>query len=570
MANHQRVIGRYDVQELIGRGGFGSVYRATDPAHGRDVAIKVLQGTLGETERRRFDRERQAMGRLGSHSNIIPVHDSGYTEDGEAYLAMELATGGSLQDRLDASGRMPWSAAATTMVAIASAVDAAHRAGVLHRDIKPDNILIDEYGTPKLTDFGIASMANNSTATTSTSATIAHAAPEVLDGARSGEAADIYALGSTLHTLIAGTAPFYREGDHMIAAMIGRIATQPPPDLRPLGVPDAVATVIERSLAKTPAQRQASAAQLADELRAAVAGGTGAASNPSSGPTVAATAPPARSMPTAVSPPTMPGQAHPTVVQAVPQQPVERRSPVALWAVIGVLAAAIIGLVAVLLASGGSDDGSSGADSAAEAESSTTAAPTSPPSSEASTTTGPTTSTAPSTAPPTTALPTTAPPTTAPLVERDLGLGATASASSEAPAGNDACGARTTFGPANLLDGRVETAWRTGGSGVGATIEVTLDDTHLITSVGLIPGYAKVDRCDGADRFVENRRIEVVRWTVGDQVIEQRLDPDDPAMQTVRLDEPAAASSVRVVIEATTASGGRDFAAISELEILGG
>jgi len=247
------------------------VYRATDATHGREVAIKVLPGTLGEAERRRFDRERQTMGRLGAHPYIIPVYDSGYTDDGEGYIVMEFASGGSLRDRLK-SGPLPWDEAARVMAAVAEASQAAHDNGVLHRDIKPDNILIDQFGNPKLSDFGIAAVASNATATTSTTATLAHAAPELLQGRPSTEAVDIYAVGSTFHALLTGLPPFFRPEDDGVAPMITRALTEPPPDLRRYNVPDPVARVIEQALAKEPAARQATASQLSSDLRNAAAG----------------------------------------------------------------------------------------------------------------------------------------------------------------------------------------------------------------------------------------------------------------------------------------------------------
>lgn len=269
MSGQSRTIGRFDDATLIGRGGFGAVYEADDAEHGRKVAIKVLPGTMGDTERRRFDRERQTMGRLGSHPNIIPVHESGYTDDGEGYIVMELAPGGSLRARLDEEGPLGWEEAIGIAIAMAGAAQAAHDQGVLHRDIKPDNILIDGYGNPRLTDFGIAAVASNATATTSTTATLAHAAPELLEGQTSTVAVDIYAIGSTFYNLVMGHPPFMTDETVGVTAMIGRALTQPPPDLRPLGVPDAVAAVIERSMAKEAGDRQRSAAELADALRAA-------------------------------------------------------------------------------------------------------------------------------------------------------------------------------------------------------------------------------------------------------------------------------------------------------------
>lgn len=272
MAGRTRDIAGYRDAELIGQGGFASVYKAADAAHGREVAIKVLEGALGDTERRRFDRERQTMGRLGSHPNIIPVFESGYTESGEGYIVMQLATGGSLGARLRSAGPLPWPEAVEIMAAVAGATQAAHDSGVLHRDIKPDNILIDQYGNPKLSDFGIAAVANNATATMSTTATLAHAAPELLQGQQIGPGVDIYALGSTLFNLITGLPPFIRPGDEGVTPMITRALTEPPPDLRPQGVPDPVARIIEQALAKDPAQRQPTAEAMAAQLKAAASG----------------------------------------------------------------------------------------------------------------------------------------------------------------------------------------------------------------------------------------------------------------------------------------------------------
>ncbi|MEZ5412177.1 MAG: serine/threonine-protein kinase [Acidimicrobiales bacterium] len=272
MAGRTRDIAGYRDAELIGQGGFAAVYKAADAAHGREVAIKVLEGALGETERRRFDRERQTMGRLGSHPNIMPVYESGYTESGEGYIVMQLATGGSLGARLRSGGPLPWTDAVEIMAAVAGATQAAHDSGVLHRDIKPDNILIDQYGNPKLSDFGIAAVANNATATMSTTATLAHAAPELLQGQQIGPGVDIYALGSTLFNLITGLPPFIRPGDEGVTPMITRALTEAPPDLRPQGVPDSVARIIEQSLAKDPAQRQPTAQAMAAQLKAAATG----------------------------------------------------------------------------------------------------------------------------------------------------------------------------------------------------------------------------------------------------------------------------------------------------------
>ena len=297
MVARVRDIAGYAGAELIGQGGFGAVYRADDEAHGRQVAIKVLPSSLGESELRRFDRERQTMGRLGSHANIVPVYESGYTEAGEPYIVMELASGGSLRERLAASGPVPWEEAVEILVAVSGAVQAAHDKGVLHRDIKPDNILIDAYGWPKLADFGIASVAASSTNTTTTRASLAHAAPEQLQGEPSTTAVDVYALGSTFHTLVTGSAPFVRETDDSPTPIITRTLMEPPPDLRPQGIPGAVAAVVERAMAKDPDDRQETARQFGAELKSAAKIGSLAAWPPPSMVDTAVAASPAATTP---------------------------------------------------------------------------------------------------------------------------------------------------------------------------------------------------------------------------------------------------------------------------------
>ena len=380
----RRDIGRFSGAELIGQGGFGSVYRASDPEHGRQVAIKVLRGVLGDTERRRFDRERQTMGRLGSHPNIIPVHESGYTEAGEGYLVMELAPGGSLGDRLDAGERMPWDQAAAIGAAIARAAQAAHDQGVLHRDIKPDNILIDAYGNPRLTDFGIASVATNATATTSTTATLAHAAPEVLDGQPPAPAIDIYAIGSMVFTLITGSSPYERDGEGGVTALIGRILTQPVPDLRAWGVPAPVADVVGRALAKQATDRPATAAELSDELTRAVAAaapvpdghrtmaapppneGPGAPSGPAPSTAPSPDADPGRTVSMATPPVAIPGQRSGPTAPPVPPI-VDGGRSAGRWLLIGAAAVlmVVVGAVAVVALGGDGDDVATGPDGSA-------------------------------------------------------------------------------------------------------------------------------------------------------------------------------------------------------------
>jgi serine/threonine-protein kinase PknK len=255
-------VGLEDFEEPveIGRGGFGVVYRAYQPEFDRFVAIKVLSGLRDERARRRFDRERRSIGKLSGHPNIVTVHASGFTGDGSPYLVMEYLSGGSLAERLQ-HGPVPWPEAFEIGTKLASALQAAHDAGVLHRDIKAENVLVSDRGEPKLADFGIAVL-QGGTETTS-GFTPVHAAPEVLAGQAASPAADVYSLGSMLYALVAGHAAFWRDSDESVYPLMARIANEAVPDLRPVGVPDPVCVLLEQAMAKDPAQRLGPAAELA-------------------------------------------------------------------------------------------------------------------------------------------------------------------------------------------------------------------------------------------------------------------------------------------------------------------
>jgi serine/threonine protein kinase len=244
----------YDGLVEIGRGGFAVVYRARQIRLQRQVAVKVLTGTAtGPVALERFERECAVVGALSGHPNVVAVHDAGTTSDGRPYLAMELVAGGTLAQRLEA-GPMPADEVLAIGAQLADALAAAHAADVLHRDVKPENVLLGEDGTPKLADFGIAMVADaHQTATGVVLGTVLHSAPEVLTGARATPASDVYSLASTLDALLRGRAAFAgAPGEGPIPVMY-RSVHEPAPDLRPLGVPDEVATLIEAGMAKDPA-----------------------------------------------------------------------------------------------------------------------------------------------------------------------------------------------------------------------------------------------------------------------------------------------------------------------------
>jgi len=251
---------------LVGRGGYGSVYRARQVRFHREVAVKVLAGELDEAAAVRFERECAAMGSLSGHPHIVTVFDSGIAA-GQPYIIMEYLPGGSLHDLL-VQGRVPWVDVLDYGVKLAGALESSHREGVLHRDVKPENILLSAWGEPHLGDFGIARVKGAyETAAGKVTATLVHAAPELLGGQSPGPASDLYALASTLYELLAGAPPFWLPDEDTIAPLLRRIALDAPPDLRARGVPAAVADVIELGLTKDPTDRPESVAAFGRRLQ---------------------------------------------------------------------------------------------------------------------------------------------------------------------------------------------------------------------------------------------------------------------------------------------------------------
>lgn len=255
----------FEIQAEIGHGGFGVVYRARQLAFNRLVAVKVLHpGLSDEKLRKQFANECRAVGALRSHRNILGVYSTGTTTDGRPYLAMQLLTGGTLSERMP----LPAVQVRELGIRLAGALELAHEAGVVHRDVKPSNVLFNEDGEPVLVDFGISSLVTDpSTTTSSVAVSIGYTAPEVLDGAKPAVAADVYALGATLFAASTGRTPFVSEGGFSsIGVVAARILTQPVEDLRPAGVPDWLCRIIESAMAKDPAQRYRTMA----EMRAAL------------------------------------------------------------------------------------------------------------------------------------------------------------------------------------------------------------------------------------------------------------------------------------------------------------
>jgi N-acetylneuraminic acid mutarotase len=230
----------------------------------------VLASDLDEAKRERFLREGYAMGQLSGHPNIVSVLQVGVTESNRPYIVMPYHSGDSLALQVRRDGPIRWAEALRIGVKLCGALDTAHAAGILHRDIKPGNVLVSDYGEPQLCDFGIARIVGAyKTRTGLFIGTIAYTAPEVLSGDPPTVAADVYSLGATLYALIAGTAAHERRPGEDLIEHYMRIASTPVPDMRPKGVPADVCAAIERAMSVDPANRPPSAAEFGHELQAA-------------------------------------------------------------------------------------------------------------------------------------------------------------------------------------------------------------------------------------------------------------------------------------------------------------
>ena len=249
----------------------GAVYRAVDPLIEREVAIKTLLPNLPaevmDGVRERFLREARSAGRL-NHPNIVTIHDVG-VQDGVAYIAMELLEGRSLKEVLGSGERIAYSTAAELVAQVADALDYAQRFSIVHRDVKPANVMLDSHGRAKLTDFGVARLPSSEmTQTGDTLGSPKYMSPEQVLGQPADPRADIFSLGIVLFEMLTGRHPFVQENDTAFSLM-HRIAGEPHVPLRQADpqVPPAFEKIVNRALAKKPAERYARAAEMASDLR---------------------------------------------------------------------------------------------------------------------------------------------------------------------------------------------------------------------------------------------------------------------------------------------------------------
>jgi len=258
--------GRYRVLGRLGVGGMATVYLAEDSSLGRKVALKVMAERYAEDGEfvERFRREAQAAARL-NHPNIIAVYDRGEA-DGRPYIAMEYLQGRTLKQLIQKEGPLPPERAIAMAMQILAGLRYAHEHGVVHRDVKPHNVLVGDDGRIKVTDFGIAHAGDpQMTEVGSIVGTAQYLSPEQARGRSVGPQTDIYSLGVVLYEMLAGRVPF--EGDSSVAIAMQHVSDEPPP-LRSLapGVPESLAMVVAHAMLKQPSQRYASADEFAADL----------------------------------------------------------------------------------------------------------------------------------------------------------------------------------------------------------------------------------------------------------------------------------------------------------------
>ena len=270
MAMQQATLGnRYRLLDKLGGGGMAKVYLAHDEILGRDVAVKVLREQFTDDEEfvERFRREARSAASL-RHPNIVQIYDQGEADDGAHYMAMEYVSGGTLKERILARGRLSSDEAASVALKVAKALGAAHEKGVIHRDIKPQNVLLTEAGEPKVADFGIALAASAATIsqTSRVLGTAGYMSPEQALGERACPRSDLYSLGVVLFEMLVGELPY--EADTPVAVAVKHINEPPPlPGDVNGNVPASLGAITLTLLAKRPEDRYPDAAALADDLR---------------------------------------------------------------------------------------------------------------------------------------------------------------------------------------------------------------------------------------------------------------------------------------------------------------
>jgi tRNA A-37 threonylcarbamoyl transferase component Bud32 len=496
----ERVVGRelagYSIESVLGRGAMGVLYVARQRSPERLVALKLITPALADDDvfRRRFLQEATAAAAI-EHPHILPVYAAGEA-GGVLFLAMRLIEGRDLRAILRTSELLPLDRVQRIVEQVGEALDAAHARGLVHRDVKPGNVLVIE--RPEwsggdfcyLTDFGVSTWTASSAATTLSKGqavgTANYMAPEQIEGEGVDGRTDLYSLGCVLFECLTGRAPFGGRSPAEIMHAHLRERAPAPSSIRS-DLPVSLDEVTGRALRKAPGERYASCHELTTDLRAALAGpvvvpGSGARDRSATGGDVAR----------------------------------PRGKAVSIVALVGVTALVIaaVAMAFVLLGDRAPADRSP------------------------------------------------EPPT-----PRLIRSGVQVIASSTAESSTDAAGNPVTYLPANVIDGKVDTAWRTPGNGRGESITLIFDNPVNVVRIGLIPGYAKTDPETGANRFFQDRIITQVACQVPGLPDTMKRFRAAPVPQFVAID--ALTPQITVKILGTTAPHGLDYTAISEIYVYG-
>ena len=260
----------FDELRPIGRGGFSYVFSARQRDFNRRVALKVLSfGLADERERRSFERECRAMGLVSQHPHIVTVFNAAFTTTKQPCIVMELYSGGTYGERQKREGPLPVAVVLDVGVKIAGALQTAHDRGLLHRDIKPNNLFVSDFGEPALGDFGISTLDDERSISGGGGLTVHYAPPEVLEGSPATPLSDVYSLAATLYTLLEGTRPFapVAGARQSVGELARRIMLEEPPRARRPDVSRSLADVLAGAMAKRPGDRPASAGALGQELQ---------------------------------------------------------------------------------------------------------------------------------------------------------------------------------------------------------------------------------------------------------------------------------------------------------------
>ena len=578
----------YSDFRVIGHGGFATVYFAHHHALGRDVAVKVLAVDLSDDRAaRRFRREVDATARLSGHPNVIGALDAGVTNHGQPFLTMPYCPEGTLHDRLAREGPLPVAAVMDIGGRLAGALLAVHDSGLLHRDIKPQNVLLTPWGEPALADFGIATVLDIGQRTgTTDSLTPLHTAPEILAGQPPTPASDVYSLGSTLYTLLAGRPPFAGAADEGVYFLMNRVMSDLPPALGPYGVPGDVESLLASMLAKDPARRPRSGDLAALLAGAASAGAWGESGSLTSQQPATLTSPPGAADSWSRPPEPVVAAQTQVVHQGVRQQiaaphgaapplptganplPATSRtvSTGPLLVAVGTAVALVAFGVVWLLGRGDSSSVSSG-DGVTSAPRDTvddTATEANDSADESAGLPGTTPSVA------------VAPPSSVIRLPAVLApAGASAPESRASARSKCESGVTYTYTPANVIDGDVDTGWGVAGDGRGATVTIDLTSPQRVTKVGLTPGYTKIGPrqeagCADVSMFERNRQLTAARVWFDDGSSETFDVPTIPDLQYLELTEPHVTSSITVeIISTIRPAGADDDTIVSEIEVWG-